>query len=145
MRHWSKPALFVVFLFGPLLVSCLYSPVGSNKATGIYPSPVAGKISLPYTPTATSVAKVAFTIENVTDVTIPESDTKDSGFMAVVDVTKLPAGVYVVDATEDGATTVSGHLTLVVPGGAAGATGAASPDTGASGATASSSATPAAQ
>jgi hypothetical protein len=131
MRHWSKPALFVAFLFGPLLVSCLYSPVGTNKAVGIYPSPVGGTITLPYTPTSTSIAKVSFAIANLTSVTIPDSDTKDSGFKAVIDVSKIPAGIYVVDVTEDAATSIAGHLTLVVPSGAdtgaTGATGAATP------------------
>lgn len=129
MRHWSwsKPTLIVGILCLPTLTSCLFGPTGTNTATGIYPSPAGGKISLTYTPTSTSVQKVAFTVEGVDGVTIPPDDSPDDGFTAVVDTSQLTPGLYVVDATEDDGSTPNGHLALLVPSGAGGASGAASP------------------
>lgn len=126
MRQWFKVALVGAVLGTCTLASCfLPGPVGTNKSTTAYPSPSGGKISLTYTPVNPQAAKVAFSIDGHDEVSIPTDDSPDDGFTAVIDVTKLPAGIYTVNATEDDASNVSGTMTLLVPG--------AGGDTGASG------------
>lgn len=136
LRQWSSRASLVaaVTLVVGSTASCVFGPTGTNSATGIYPSPVSGKITLPYTASTDdgSVTVVHFALEGQDSVSIPDDDSPDDGFNAVVPISGLPAGIYTVDATEGDATDVTSHLTLVVTGADGGASGAA--DTGGSGA-----------
>lgn len=105
-----------------LLAGCIYSPVGTNVSTQIYPAPdESGQVTVTYNPpAAVSPTEVTFLLElggeeEAASAPSELDDSPDDGFTATFDASSLEFGMYFVSVFVDDEEFPSGRVAFVVP------------------------------
>lgn len=118
LRVVARRLRAAVVLSGFLVAGCFISPLGTNTAPDVLPTPDAtsGKVKVTYVPSGQEPAKVTFVVEPPEGEALKvEDDSPDDGFTAEFDVKAFPAGVYPVSVTLDDAEAPAAKLAFVKP------------------------------